>query len=112
MPIFYPQGVQSMHVLSMLTPFACICACVCVLQVSEVVDLAAVQNGGKAVGCSDMHFGHPKNLINPGRCDKAHQILGHHAVFTWCTAVRVVVMTASEGSEVWWWCGWMWWQRD
>lgn len=72
MPIFYAhaQGVQSLHILSMLTPFACMCACVCALQVSEVVDLAAVQNGGKAVGCSDMHFGHPKNLINPGRCDK------------------------------------------
>lgn len=36
-------------------------------QANEVLDLAAVQNGGKAVGCSNMHFGHPRNLINPGR---------------------------------------------
>ncbi|EWM26524.1 allantoicase [Nannochloropsis gaditana] len=34
---------------------------------TQVVDLAAVENGGKAIGCSDKHYGHPRNLINPGR---------------------------------------------
>ena len=31
------------------------------------VDLAAMENGGKAVSWSNMHFGHPRNLIEPGR---------------------------------------------
>jgi allantoicase len=31
------------------------------------LDLAAVENGGKILGFSDTHYGHPKNLINPGR---------------------------------------------
>ncbi|XP_027041546.1 allantoicase-like [Pocillopora damicornis] len=30
------------------------------------VDLAAMENGGMVVGWSDMHFGHPRNLIAPG----------------------------------------------
>lgn len=34
---------------------------------SQLLDLAAAENGGKAVGCSDKHYGHPRNLINPGR---------------------------------------------
>ncbi len=34
---------------------------------SEVVDLAAVINGGTAVACSDMHFGSMWNLLSPGR---------------------------------------------
>ncbi|CAM9919538.1 unnamed protein product, partial [Phaeothamnion confervicola] len=33
----------------------------------EVLDLAAVENGGIAVGCSDKHFGEPKNMIKAGR---------------------------------------------
>ncbi len=33
----------------------------------ELVDLAAVENGGFAVLCSDMFFGHRQNLIMPGR---------------------------------------------
>jgi hypothetical protein len=44
-----------------------VCVLTCRCQSGRVVDLAAVENGGKAVGCSDAHFGHPKNLINPGR---------------------------------------------
>ncbi|KAG5177400.1 galactose-binding domain-like protein [Tribonema minus] len=32
-----------------------------------VLDLAAVENGGVALGCSDRHFGEPRNLILPGR---------------------------------------------
>ena len=33
------------------------------------VDLAAMENGGTAVGWSNMHYGHPRNLIAPGRAD-------------------------------------------
>ncbi|KAJ1566349.1 hypothetical protein HK096_001684 [Nowakowskiella sp. JEL0078] len=31
----------------------------------EIVDLVCVINGGKAIGCSDSHFGKPINLIAP-----------------------------------------------
>ncbi len=31
------------------------------------VDLAALVNGGFVVSCSDMHYGHRQNLIQPGR---------------------------------------------
>jgi allantoicase len=31
-----------------------------------LVDLAAVEHGGRVVGCSDMHYGAPGNLILPG----------------------------------------------
>lgn len=31
------------------------------------IDLAAVENGGLVLGCSDMFFGHRHNLIMPGR---------------------------------------------
>lgn len=31
------------------------------------VDLAAAENGGFVVSCSDMHYGHRQNLILPGR---------------------------------------------
>jgi allantoicase len=30
-------------------------------------DLAAMQHGGRALACSDMHYGHMSNLIAPGR---------------------------------------------
>ena len=30
-------------------------------------DLAAIENGGFVVSCSDMHYGHRQNLIMPGR---------------------------------------------
>jgi allantoicase len=33
----------------------------------DVVDLAAMENGGYVVVCSDMHYGHRQNLILPGR---------------------------------------------
>src|SRR5580765_2488870 len=33
----------------------------------QVLDLAAVENGGYVVACSDMFFGHRQNLILPGR---------------------------------------------
>lgn len=31
------------------------------------VDLASIENGGMAIGCSNKHYGHPRNLIAPGR---------------------------------------------
>lgn len=31
-----------------------------------IADLAAMENGGAAVGWSNMHYGHPRNLIAPG----------------------------------------------
>ncbi|QIO04588.1 allantoicase [Acinetobacter shaoyimingii] len=38
-----------------------------VSNVSETLDLLALQNGGRVIAYSDAHFGHPRNLINPGR---------------------------------------------
>ncbi len=34
---------------------------------SEIVDLAAAENGGKAILCNDMFFSHMDNLLMPGR---------------------------------------------
>ncbi|WP_130803920.1 allantoicase [Acinetobacter ihumii] len=34
---------------------------------NETLDLLALQNGGRVIAYSDAHFGHPRNLINPGR---------------------------------------------
>jgi allantoicase len=36
-------------------------------QVGGYIDLAAVENGGLVLSCSDMFFGHKHNLIMPGR---------------------------------------------
>jgi allantoicase len=35
--------------------------------IGREVDLAAMENGGFVVACSDMHYGHRQNLILPGR---------------------------------------------
>ena len=32
-----------------------------------LIDLAAMENGGRAIVCNDQHFGSPQNLIAPGR---------------------------------------------
>jgi allantoicase len=32
-----------------------------------VHDLVAVENGGRPIGWNDAHFGHPQNLLSPGR---------------------------------------------
>ncbi len=32
-----------------------------------LIDLAALENGGRAIACNDQHFGAPQNLIAPGR---------------------------------------------
>jgi allantoicase len=37
------------------------------LKTEGLVDLAAVENGGLVLACSDMFFGHRHNLIMPGR---------------------------------------------
>lgn len=37
-----------------------------IFAIQVPVDLAAMENGGMVVGWSDMHFGHPRNLIAPG----------------------------------------------
>ncbi|MFC3851211.1 allantoicase [Salinispirillum marinum] len=33
----------------------------------ERLDLAAALNGGRALACSDQHYGHMSNILNPGR---------------------------------------------
>lgn len=37
------------------------------IQRASEIDLAAVENGGLVIACSDMFFGHRHNLIMPGR---------------------------------------------
>jgi allantoicase len=37
------------------------------LAPDALVDLAAMENGGRAVACNDQHFGSPQNLTAPGR---------------------------------------------
>ncbi|KAM9798313.1 allantoicase [Neosynchiropus ocellatus] len=37
------------------------------LSASQDVDLVALTNGGLCLGFSDAHFGHPRNVIGPGR---------------------------------------------
>jgi len=34
---------------------------------SALVDLAALENGGRSIACSDQHYGTPWNLLAPGR---------------------------------------------
>lgn len=38
-----------------------------VFGANREVDLAAIENGGHVVTCSDMHYGNPQNLLMPGR---------------------------------------------
>jgi allantoicase len=38
-----------------------------VFRPGRELDLAAMENGGVVVSCSDMHYGNPQNLILPGR---------------------------------------------
>ena len=37
------------------------------LNHNHTIDLVALENGGRIIAYSDAHFGHPRNLINPGR---------------------------------------------
>ena len=34
---------------------------------TKLIDLVAVENGGRAISCNDRHYGTPMNLIKPGR---------------------------------------------
>lgn len=56
----YPDGG-----LARLRVFGEVC-CQLSADSQELVDLAAMSNGGRALACSDMHFGHMNNLIAPG----------------------------------------------
>ena len=38
-----------------------------ITDTDQTFDLLALQNGGRVIAYSDAHFGHPRNLINPGR---------------------------------------------
>ncbi|MDQ6612442.1 MAG: allantoicase [Gemmatimonadota bacterium] len=38
-----------------------------VVRPEREVDMAALENGGFVIACSDMHYGHRQNLILPGR---------------------------------------------
>jgi allantoicase len=35
--------------------------------VAEPIDLVAMENGGRPIAWNDAHFGHPSNLLLPGR---------------------------------------------
>jgi len=59
--IFPDGGVARLRVHGMVMPDEDI------FQPDEEVDLAAIENGGLVVACSDMHYGNPQNLILPGR---------------------------------------------
>lgn len=34
---------------------------------NAIIDMIGLQNGGRCLGYSNAHFGHPKNVIKPGR---------------------------------------------
>ncbi len=37
------------------------------VDAAETIDLAALENGGRAIAWNDAHFGHPSNLVKPGK---------------------------------------------
>lgn len=37
------------------------------IQDNQIIDLLVLEHGGRVIAYSDAHFGHPRNLINPGR---------------------------------------------
>ncbi len=59
--IFPDGGVARLRVHGVITPSPLI------FSEGREVDLAAMENGGYVVSCSDMHYGHRQNLILPGR---------------------------------------------
>lgn len=59
--IFPDGGVARLRVHGVVRPAAD------VLDGGREADLAAMENGGFVVSCSDMHYGHRQNLILPGR---------------------------------------------
>ena len=58
--IFPDGGVARLRVFGDVHP-------VIVADADASIDLAAIENGGYSVVCSDMFFGHRQNLIMPGR---------------------------------------------
>lgn len=58
--IFPDGGVARLRVHGVVIPSEDLFA-------SGNVDLAAMENGGYVVSCSDMHYGHRQNLVLPGR---------------------------------------------
>jgi allantoicase len=73
------------------------------LPAGELLDLAAMELGGFVVECSDMHYGHRQNLIQPGRSThmgdgwetKRRRAAGHE----W-TIVRLAHRGSIEGIEI------------
>jgi allantoicase len=59
--IFPDGGVARLRVHGEVVPDARL------FRAGREVDLAAIENGGTVVGCSDMHYGDPRRLIYPGR---------------------------------------------
>jgi allantoicase len=59
--IFPDGGVARLKIFGDVTPDWS------ALKPDAIVDLAAVEYGGKVVGCNDMFFGNMDNLIMPGR---------------------------------------------
>ncbi|MGH9423874.1 MAG: allantoicase, partial [Thermoanaerobaculia bacterium] len=59
--IFPDGGVARLRVYGDVTTPASL------IDSTSEVDLAAMENGGYVVSCSDMHYGHRQNLILPGR---------------------------------------------
>ncbi len=61
--IFPDGGVARLRVYGVVVPDWC------KLKPGELVDLAAVENGGVPLACSDMFFSSMNNLIMPGRSE-------------------------------------------
>jgi allantoicase len=59
--IFPDGGVARLRVHGVVAPAECL------FDGNREIDLAAMENGGYVVACSDMHYGHRQNLILPGR---------------------------------------------
>ena len=59
--IFPDGGVARLRVLGVVVPNWT------ELRARGEVDLIAVENGGSVVGCSDMFYGRPQNMLLPGR---------------------------------------------
>jgi allantoicase len=57
--IFPDGGVARLRVHGEVVPDSAVFA--------REIDLAAIENGGYVLSCSDMHYGHRQNLIMPGR---------------------------------------------
>jgi len=59
--IFPDGGVARLRVHGVVEPHARVFAN------KREVDLAATENGGSVISCSDMHYGNPQNMLQPGR---------------------------------------------